>query len=188
MKIKNVVSIVLLLFVVVSVVYLVAGESRSQSEPNQGASPAAVKEPEVQTPQAGASPVTPQAANHAEEDAGASMDPAEPQHKLIAYYFHRTQRCRTCLKIEAYAEEALKDTFPEALQSGELEWHVVNVEEPQNEHFVQDYELASSSLVLVDTSDGAQLEWRNLDSVWELVGDELEFKAYVAGEAMAFLE
>jgi hypothetical protein len=109
-------------------------------------------------------------------------------HKLIAYYFHRTQRCRKCLTIEAYAEEALKQAFPHALETGELEWLAVNVEEPANEHFVEDYQLTSSELVLVDTENGEQKEWRNLTRVWELVGDELEFKAYVEAEAMAFLE
>ncbi len=100
-------------------------------------------------------------------------------HKLIAYYFHRTQRCRTCLTIEAYAKEVLTDGFPEALETGELEWRLVNLEEPANEHFVEDYELAASALVLVDTQNGAQTGWRNLECVWELVSDELKFKAYV---------
>ena len=64
----------------------------------------------------------------------------------------------------------------------------MNVEEPANEHFVEDYQLTASALVLVDTQDGEQEEWRDLERVWELVGDELEFKAYVEAEALAFLE
>ena len=90
--------------------------------------------------------------------------------------------------MEAYAEEALKEAFPQALQAGELEWHAVNVEEPAHEHFVEDYELTASALVLVDTQAGEQKEWRNLERVWELVGDELEFKVYVEAQALAFLE
>jgi hypothetical protein len=107
---------------------------------------------------------------------------------LIAYYFHRTQRCRTCLTIERYAKEALTEAFPEALKTGELEWRVLNVEESANEHFVTEYEFTSGALVLVDMQDGEQTEWQNLDRVWELVGDELKFKAYVEAAAMAFLE
>ena len=113
---------------------------------------------------------------------------ATPCHKLVAYYFHRTQRCPTCLKIEAYSEQALKDAYPKAFEAGELEWQAVNLEEPAYEHFVDDYELTASSLVLADFRDGKQQEWRNLALVWELVDDELKFKAYVAAEAAAFLE
>lgn len=124
--------------------------------------------------------------------AEAAQPPAEadrlPAHKLIAYYFHRTQRCHKCLTMEAYAEAALKEAFPQALASGELEWYALNVEEPANERFVEDYQLTSSALVLVDTWDGQQTEWRDLARVWELVGDELKFKAYVEGEALTLLE
>jgi hypothetical protein len=112
----------------------------------------------------------------------------QADHKLIAYYFHRTQRCRTCLAIEAYAEEALKDAFPETLKTGELEWRTANLDDPANEHFVADYELTASALVLVNTQNGEQKGWRNLERVWELVGDELKFKAYVESEAIPFLE
>ena len=108
--------------------------------------------------------------------------------RLVAYYFHRTQRCRTCLAIEEYAEEALRNAFPEAFESRQLEWHAVNIEEPSNEHFVQDYELTSSSLVMVYFDRGEQKEWKNLDRVWDLVGDKMEYQAYVEGEALAYLE
>ena len=97
---------------------------------------------------------------------------AEPEqqtgHKLIAYY--------------------LKDAFPQALRTGELEWQAINVEEPANEHFVEDFQITSSALVLVNTQNGEQEEWRTLERVWELVGDELGFKTYVEAEALAFLE
>ncbi len=64
----------------------------------------------------------------------------------------------------------------------------MNVEEPANEHFVVDYQITSSDLVLVDTENGRETEWRNLERVWNLVDNELEFKAFVEAEAMVFLE
>jgi len=168
MKIKNLVTVVLLLFVGVSVVYLVVQEAGS---PPTGES-------------AGTGPDTASAT----EQPTATDGPTPPRHKLIAYYFHRTQRCKTCLAIEAYAKEALQEAFPDGLASGELEGRIVNVEEPANEHFVRDYELTSSAVVLVDMKHGAQEQWRNLEKVWDLVGNELKFKAYVEGEALAYLE
>ena len=45
MKVKNAVSIALLLFVAASVVYLVAGESLSRNGPEQAGAPGTVAEP-----------------------------------------------------------------------------------------------------------------------------------------------
>ncbi|MCP4247986.1 MAG: hypothetical protein GY778_13140 [bacterium] len=174
MKPKNLVSVLLLAFVGVSVGYLIIGKPSS----TQG-----VRGESEGMASAG------QESGIPDKAASTSAKPAERVgHKLIAYYFHRTQRCRTCRTIEAYAEEALRDAYPEALKSGEIEWRALNLDESANEHFVEAYALTSSNLVLVDTEDGEQKAWRNLQRVWELVNDELEFKAYVEGEAMAFME
>lgn len=174
MKAKSVVTVALLAFVGVSVVYLVIKESPST--------------PTVQTESGQTQAARPESRAPGDVQPTSAEPDRQRGHKLIAYYFHRTQRCRTCLTIEAYAEEALQDAFPEALATGELEWRAVNVEEPAHEHFVEDYQLTSSALVLIDTQNGEQREWQNLEQVWELVGDELEFKAYIEAEALAFLE
>jgi hypothetical protein len=188
MKPKNIVSIVLLLFVAASVVYLIVGESRSRSEPSQPNPTASV----VQATPEPAEAETPRApdgsGNAPEESAKAPEEPAEPQRKLIAYYFHRTQRCRTCLKMEAYAKDALTEGLYDALESGELEWRTVDIAEPQNEHFVEEYELSASALVMVSLENGEQKQWKNLDRIWGLVGDEWAFKEYVRNEALAYLE
>lgn len=174
MIVKTTISIILLLFVVVSVVYLVVSESRSQPEADQGARNAGAAQTTVE--------------ENAAKSAIIAAETKETKRKLVAYYFHRTQRCRTCLAMEAYAEEALRAAFPEATEAGELEWQAVNTEEPANEHFVQDYQITSSSLVMVYFENGEQKEWKNLDEVWDLVGDKQEFQAYVENEARAYLE
>lgn len=153
MTAKNVISAVLLVFVAVSVVYLVVQEVRAPS------------------------------AEAISSDASTASG-----HKLVAYYFHRTQRCATCLKIERYAKEVLEEAFPESLRARELEWRLVNVEEPGNAHFVTDYQIVSGALVLVEMQGGSRQDWRNLERVWELVGDELAFKAYVEAQALPYLE
>lgn len=174
MKAKSVVTVVLLAFVGVSVAYLVIQESPSKPAVRSESGEKEIARLDSETP--------------GNPELASSEPGRQTGHKLVAYYFHRTQRCRTCLTIEAYAEEALKDAFPKALKTGELEWRVVNVEEPANEHFVMDYQLTASALVLVDTQNGQQKEWRELERVWELVSDELKFKAYVEAEAMTFLQ
>ena len=174
MTAKNVTSAVLLAFVAVSVVYLVVRETRAPSA-EQTARSSSAQAPGSETAQAGAEVTS--------AEAGVTSG-----HKLIAYYFHRTQRCPTCLKIERFSEEALRDAYPEALSAGQLEWRVVNVEDPGNEHFVTDYQIVSGALVLVEMQGGVRQDWRNLERVWELVGDELAFKTYVEAQALPYLE
>jgi len=174
MKPKNVVSIVLLAFVGASVAFLIAKESRSGS---------AAPEESAQT-----------ADTTVTADERTGVEKATPpvegniQPQLIAYYFHQTQRCKTCLTIESYAKEALQGAFPDEWKSGKIAWRLVNIEKPENEHFVADYGLVSSTLVLVPTAANKTDDWRKLEKVWELVGNELKFKAYVESEAMMLLE
>lgn len=108
--------------------------------------------------------------------------------KVVAYYFHGTYRCTTCRTIEAYAHEAVQTGFAEALKAGKIEWRALNVEEPANRHFLKDYQLYTRSVVLASYQGDKQLRWKNLEKVWELVGDKGQFTRYVQGEVKTFLE
>jgi hypothetical protein len=111
----------------------------------------------------------------------------KPDSRVVAYYFHGTARCVTCRDIESYTKEAIETGFPEAIKTKRLEFRVVNVDEPQNEHFVQDYQLSASSVVVVRFNKGEQTDWKNLQLVWELVPDHDAFMVYVQEETKAFL-
>ena len=111
-----------------------------------------------------------------------------PAPRVIAYYFHGTARCVTCKKIEAFAREAIGESFPDAIQDGRLEVRSVDYEEPENEHFLEDYHLASPSLVLVDPRmTGRPGSWKILQEVWQLNDDKPAFFAYVKDEVGNFL-
>lgn len=114
------------------------------------------------------------AAAAAAESTAASSGP-----KVVAYYFHVTARCVTCRTIENYAKEAVEQGFARELKEGRLEWKPVNVQLPQNRHYIRDYHLFTRSLVLVTLRDGKQAEWRNLERVWELVRSKADFFRYV---------
>jgi hypothetical protein len=108
-------------------------------------------------------------------------------HKVIAYYFHTDTRCSTCMKIEAYSKEAIEQGFANELKNGTLEMRVVNYENPENRHFMQDYRLVSKSLVLVNVVNGKQTEWTNLKMVWQLTGRKDAFLNYVQKEVRSYL-
>jgi hypothetical protein len=107
--------------------------------------------------------------------------------KVIVYYFHRTVRCPTCLAIEEQARKAVETGYEEELAAGKLEWHAVNIEEPGNEHFEDDFGLSTSSLVLVEMKGDEVVRWKDLAKVWELVHEEPAFQKYVWTEVTAFL-
>lgn len=160
MRMKQLATLVLSIFVLGSLGYLVVSEIRGGS----GAAPD------------GAGPAT----TEAEE--------APPPFQVVAYYFHGTQRCTTCRTIEAYTVEALEAGFREELADGKLVLRIVNIEEPGNEHFVEDFELSTRTVVLAAVVEGEQVEWASLPRVWELVGDREAFLAYIQSEAERFLE
>jgi hypothetical protein len=108
-------------------------------------------------------------------------------HKVIAYYFHTNARCSTCIKIEEYSHEAIEQGFPNELKNGTLEMRVVNYEQPENKHFMQDYNLVSKSLVLANIVNGKQTKWTNLKEVWMLTGKKEEFLSYVRKEVQQYL-
>jgi hypothetical protein len=116
-----------------------------------------------------------------------ASSPEQVPHKVIAYYFHTNTRCSTCIKIEQYSHEAIEQGFPNELKNGTLEMRVVNYEQPENRHFIQDYKLVSKSLVLVNVVNGKQTKWTNLKLVWQLTGRKDAFLNYVRKEVRGYL-
>jgi hypothetical protein len=111
----------------------------------------------------------------------------EPSVDAIVYYFHGYQRCWTCRRIEELARLALEQGFSDELEDGRLQWQVVNIEADDNEHFVNDYSLYSRALVVQRIQEGKNADWKNLQRIWELVGNEEEFVKYVQGEVSSML-
>jgi hypothetical protein len=90
--------------------------------------------------------------------------------------------------LEKYSKEAIEAGFKDALASGKLEFKAVNVEDRGNEHFVNDYQIYTKSLVLVLFKDGKQIKWKNLDKIWEYVRNQQKFSEYVVVEVAEFLK
>ena len=196
MKLKEVTTALLLLFVGVSVAFLVVKETRSRPENGNAVEQTALAQEPLSTIPPGrdsaatkisqASSQTPRVVPTATA-APAKSQPSVSDRTVVAYYFHGNFRCPTCRKIEALSREAVESGFPEDLKAGRLEWRVINVEEPGNEHFIQDYQLFSKSLVLVAKEGSKQTRWENLQEVWTLVGNKEAFIKYVQAEIRAYL-
>jgi hypothetical protein len=112
----------------------------------------------------------------------------KPAAKVIAYYFHGIARCPTCYKLEQYSKEAIETNLKDTLASGKLEFKAVNVEDKGNEHYANDYQLYTKSLILSLVKYGKQTKWKNLDKIWEYVGNKQRFIDYVTSEINGFMK
>lgn len=195
---KGIVTVILLVFVAASVAYMAVGQRGEDNVAATKVEGAQVSAFENAQNRADDDSGMQEVAEHDEGDAAAanapretvakSQEPTKAPRTVVAYYFHRTQRCKTCLRMEAYAEDALRGGLVDSFESGELDWRAVNVEEPQHEHFVKEYDLYASALVMVEMEGDGVGRFKNLERIWDLVGDESKFKAYVRDEALAYLE
>jgi hypothetical protein len=122
-----------------------------------------------------------------ETRAGGKGAAAPTGDRVVAYYFHGTARCPTCRKIEAYTQEALETAFAAEIAAGKLEWRPINVEDPGNEHFVQDFGITGKTVVLAKIRGGAVARFAKLDRTWKLVRDKAEFVDYIVAETRAYL-
>lgn len=91
---------------------------------------------------------------------------AVSQTGTTVYYFYGNHACSTCARMEALTKKAIQDKG--------VVYKSVNVDEPANEHFVKDFQL--DSRVVVIQREGS---YKKMDKVWDLVGDEEAFIAYI---------
>ena len=194
MRARTILTLVLAAFVIVSVIAVVK-QAKTATPSTPSARPAAI-------PIAKATPATLPAAPAVEakstpprvsstKTAKAVATPAEPKapvRRIVAMYFHGDVRCATCRKVEAYAKEAVESGFGPQIEAGLVEFRAINVEAPGNRHFVDDFQLVSRSVVVIDEADGEVQRFVKLDNVWGLVGNHDAYLSYVQDAVRGYLE
>ena len=108
--------------------------------------------------------------------------PQSHTNATVVYYFHGTQRCMTCNKIEELARSAVEEGFAEELDAGRLRFESVNVDDAANEHFILDFQLTARTVVVAKGKD-----YQRLDKSWQLVHDEDAFRKYAQENIAAML-
>jgi len=175
MSTKTIVTAVLLLFVVVSLAVLVAKETgrNGVSAASSGEPPVGV-DSDTGLQQAGAVP-------------GIDYDLDGPERQITVYYFCNTVRCPSCHKIENWSHEAVSASFEDEIEDGIVRWQIINTDFKENQHYIDDYELFTKQVILVERVKGEQLRWRNLGQVWDLLGSQEKFAEYIASEIERFI-
>jgi hypothetical protein len=160
MNTKNLVTLLLLLFVGASVVVLVTRGRREEPQGEQSSVTATT----------------------------AAVDETQLADGMIAYYFHGNTRCPSCETIEAYGHEAVESGFADQIQEGSVRWRVLNYEEPDQEDVAGKFEVLAPVVVLARVENGQETKWSRLDRVWDLTDDKEAFVAYVQEEARALMQ
>lgn len=106
--------------------------------------------------------------------------PVVPGNQVVMTYFRNSIRCASCRKIEAHTTETAQKDFAEELASGKLVLRVIDVDQPENHHFIEDYQLTSKAVILNFRVDGEKKNWSDMDKVWDLLDEPEAFRAYLA--------
>ncbi len=95
--------------------------------------------------------------------------------KPTLYYFYANSRCSNCIKFEKYTEEVAK-SLP-------VEFKKFNIQEKENEHFINDFQLYTKSVVISDNNGN----YKNLTGIWQNVYNKDKFLQYITDEVNAFI-
>ena len=110
-----------------------------------------------------------------------------PKDRVIAMYFHRTQRCPTCRTIGGYSEEAIKTAFTSEMKKGQVEFHFIDFQAANNEKYVKAYGVKGPSLIVAKVTDNKVVSYYNLQDIWAKAGDKPAFYQYVQAKIKACL-
>ena len=93
--------------------------------------------------------------------------------KIEVLDFHSTHRCMTCNAIEANTKYTLNTYFAKELTAEKISFHVINVDEKENEEVAEKFEASSTALILNVIKGGKETQI-NLTSFAFLKGTDQE--------------
>ena len=102
-----------------------------------------------------------------------------PADRVVVMYFHRTQRCPTCLKMGSYSEEAVKGGFAKQIKDGKVEFHYIDFQDEKNAALTKGYKVGGPTLIVARVAGNKVAEYKNLTEIWTKVRDKAAFIDYV---------
>ena len=117
-----------------------------------------------------------------ESAVAAEATKAPPRDRVVAIYFHRTQRCPTCQKMGSYTEQAIKTGFAQQLMDRSVEFHYLDFQNEKNAAYTKAYKITGPALIVARIKDNRVAEYKDLKEIWSHVGDQKAFMKYVQHE------
>jgi hypothetical protein len=110
-----------------------------------------------------------------------------PAERVIAMYFHRTERCPTCQRMGGWSDEAVKAGFADQIKAGQVAFYDVDFQASQNARMVKAYHITGPALIVAKIADNKVTSHRNLEDIWLKVRDKEAFFRYVQENVGALL-
>jgi len=111
-----------------------------------------------------------------------------PKDRVVVMYFHRTERCPTCIKMGEYTEEAVIKGLTKEEKEGKVSLHFIDFQDPKNAAFVQAYGITGPTLIVARASGDKVAEYKNLTEMWVKSRDKDAFLEYVKTNVNAYLK
>ena len=87
--------------------------------------------------------------------------------KIDIYYFHRTERCNTCMSIEENTNYVLENYFADELKDGTISFKSINFEGDADKEIIEKYEADGPSLFLTKVKKGKETTKNLTDFAFE---------------------
>ena len=107
--------------------------------------------------------------------------PSVPADRVEVVYFHRAQRCYSCIYAEAGTRYTVETYFADEPASGKVTFEVFNVEDKENATIVKKYGAFTSSLFINTIRDGTD-HIEEVTDIWFVLGDDEAFVEEVRSE------
>lgn len=106
--------------------------------------------------------------------------------RLEIYYFHRTQRCSTCLSIGRFTKEMIREKFADKVDRGVIDFREINIDLPENAALVNKFQAGGQSLFINAIRDDRDNINQDIN-IWRLVRSESQFKSYLENKINGLL-
>ena len=84
-------------------------------------------------------------------------DSSKNENKIEVYYFHYKYRCSTCLAVEEQTRNDLIDIYPAKMNSGEITFQSVDMEEKSGEDLANKMKVKWQTLIFIHNGQRTDL-------------------------------
>ena len=127
-----------------------------------------------------------QTALAADDPVKADTPAAVPADRVVVMYFHRTQRCPTCLRMGSYSEESVVKGFAKQIKDGTVEFRYVDFQDEKNAALTKGYKVGGPTLIVAQVVGNKVKEYKNLTEIWAKNRDKDVFLKYVRDSVVAY--
>jgi len=98
---------------------------------------------------------------------------------VLVMYFHRTNRCQNCQKMNRYVHEVADEKFAKEKKAGQLTVKDIDLQAKENAEITKAFGASSPTLVVARVKGDKIVEANKLTQIWKKHADQEAFYTYV---------